>query len=47
MAEACERSGDQAGAIRHYRRALELAPGSANARKRLEALGGAAPGKAS
>lgn len=41
LAEACERSGDKAGAIRHYRRASALAPNSENARKRLQALGAA------
>lgn len=55
LAEACERNGDRAAAIRHYRHALGLDPKWENARKRLEALGAgpvdgraqAAPNKAS
>lgn len=48
LAEACERGGDRAGAIQHYRQALRLDPNSDHARQRLEALEAAtASGRAS
>ncbi|SET89836.1 Dienelactone hydrolase [Hymenobacter actinosclerus] len=44
LGEADELNHDQAAAITHYRRSLELNPQNGNARQRLQALGAPAPG---
>jgi dienelactone hydrolase len=43
LAEACEKTGDKAAAIQHYKRALQLDPKNANATQRLQALAEGTP----
>jgi predicted Zn-dependent protease len=43
LAEACEKTGDNAAAVQNYQRALQLDPKNTNAKSRLQALAEGTP----